>query len=238
MNIVITMGGLGSRFQKAGYSVPKYQIEVKGKTLFEWSMISMDAFKKETFIFLVRKEDNATSFIENECVKIGIRNYKIIELDGLTKGQAETASLAIPYCDENKPIFIYNIDTYVEAGQMTDDTIIGDGFIPCFKADGDHWSFVKLDTNGNATEVREKTRISDNCTIGAYYFRTAKLYQEIYDELYVKSGYLEHGEQYIAPMYNWMIQHGMNVRIQDIDSKYVHVLGTPEEVEIFKKFKN
>jgi len=47
MNIVITMGGLGFRFQKAGYTVPKYQIEVKGKTLFEWSMISMDAFKKE-----------------------------------------------------------------------------------------------------------------------------------------------------------------------------------------------
>lgn len=69
MNIVITMGGLGSRFQKAGYTVPKYQIEVKGKTLFEWSMISMDAFKKETFIFLVRKEDNAISFIENECAK-------------------------------------------------------------------------------------------------------------------------------------------------------------------------
>ncbi|MDU1260191.1 MAG: glycosyltransferase family 2 protein [Veillonella sp.] len=237
MNIVITMGGLGSRFQKAGYTVPKYQIEVKGKTLFAWSMISMDAFKKETFIFLVRKEDNATSFIENECNRIGIPNYKIIELDRLTKGQAETASLAIPYCDKDKPIFIYNIDTYVEAGQMTDDIIIGDGFIPCFKAEGDHWSFVKLDSNGNAIEVREKTRISDYCTIGAYYFRTAQLYQEIYDKLYVKSEYLEHGEQYIAPMYNWMIQHEMNVRIQDIEPKYVHVLGTPEEVEVFKKLK-
>lgn len=156
MNIVITMGGLGSRFQKAGYSVPKYQIEVKGKTLFEWSMISMDAFKKETFIFLVRKEDNAISFIENECAKIGIPNYKIIELDRLTKGQAETANLAIPYCDEFKPIFIYNIDTYVEAGKMNIGKITGDGFIPCFKADGDHWSFVKLDSNGNAIEVREK----------------------------------------------------------------------------------
>lgn len=35
MNVVITMGGLGSRFQKVGYTVPKYQIIVKGKTLFE-----------------------------------------------------------------------------------------------------------------------------------------------------------------------------------------------------------
>ena len=34
MTIVITMAGLGSRFRKAGYTVPKYQIEVNGHTLF------------------------------------------------------------------------------------------------------------------------------------------------------------------------------------------------------------
>lgn len=58
---------------------------------------------------------------------------------------------------------------------MTHDIIIGDGFIPYFKAEGNHWSFVKLDTHGNAIEVREKTRISDYCTIRTYYFRTAQL---------------------------------------------------------------
>ena len=42
IDVVITMGGLGSRFRKAGYTVPKYMIEAKGKTLFEWSMISLD----------------------------------------------------------------------------------------------------------------------------------------------------------------------------------------------------
>ncbi len=234
MNIIITMGGLGSRFQKAGYKVPKYQIVVKNKTLFEWSMLSLSDFLREKFIFLVRKADNSRSFIEAECNKIGIEHFEIVELEYLTRGQAETAKVAIPYCEKSTGIFIYNIDTYVEPFQMSKEKIIGDGFIPCFKASGDHWSFVKLAVNGDAVEVREKTRISDNCSIGAYYFRTAELYEYIYQELYVKEDYLEHGEQYIAPMYNWMIQHNMIVRIQDIDSKYVHVLGTPEEVEIFK----
>ena len=49
--------------------------------------------------------------------------------------------------------------------------ICGDGFIPCFKAEGTHWSFVKLNDTGKAVEVREKERISDNCTIGLYYFK-------------------------------------------------------------------
>ena len=38
LDVVITMAGLGSRFRKAGYKVPKYMIEAHGKTLFECFM--------------------------------------------------------------------------------------------------------------------------------------------------------------------------------------------------------
>ena len=38
IDVVITMGGIGSRFRARGYTVPKYMIEAKGKTLFEWAM--------------------------------------------------------------------------------------------------------------------------------------------------------------------------------------------------------
>ena len=38
MIVMITMAGIGSRFRKAGYQVPKYPIVVHGKSLFEWSM--------------------------------------------------------------------------------------------------------------------------------------------------------------------------------------------------------
>ena len=40
VNVIITMGGIGSRFAKVGYNLPKYMIEAKGKTLFEWSLDS------------------------------------------------------------------------------------------------------------------------------------------------------------------------------------------------------
>ena len=45
MTILITMAGLGTRFREAGYTVPKYQIEAKGKTLFAWSMESLAGFQ-------------------------------------------------------------------------------------------------------------------------------------------------------------------------------------------------
>lgn len=232
MNIVITMAGLGLRFRKAGYTVPKYQIEVNGKTLFEWSMSSLEKFFGETFIFLVRKEDNATDFIKTSCDKIGI-DAKIIQLEKLTRGQAETAMFASRCWAEDEPLLIYNIDTYVEPGQLRPELLRGAGFIPCFTAEGTHWSFVKLGADGKAVEVREKQRISNNCSIGAYYFQSAGLYAELYQNFYRDdSGRVE---QYIAPIYNLLIERGAAVYIQEIDAEFIHVLGTPEEVEIFSK---
>ena len=100
---------------------------------------------------------------------------------------------------------------------------------------GDHWSFVKLDDNGNAIEVREKQRISDNCTIGLYYFKSCKLYEKIYLEYYKDDKNLESNEKYIAPLYNYMLEKNMEIYISNIDSDKVHVLGTPEELDYFVK---
>lgn len=237
MTIVITMAGLGSRFRKAGYTVPKYMIEAHGKTLFEWSMESLEGFdlKANTCIFIVRKEDDASGFIKETCGKLGIQDVKVIEIDYLTDGQATTAMLASREWNKEDSLMIYNIDTYVEAGEMNAFQIAGDGFIPCFHAEGDHWSFAKLDESGKVVEVREKTRISDNCTLGAYYFKTCGLYEQLYEEYYSSDEKLEKGEKYVAPLYNYLISKGGDVRISIVDYDKVHVLGTPEELDYFKE---
>lgn len=193
MTVVITMAGLGSRFRKAGYKVPKYQIEAHGRTLFDWSMESLKGFAdpENDYIFVVRKEDDAEEFIRSSCEKIGITNVTVIGIDYLTDGQATTAMLAKDVWDKESALMIYNIDTYVEAYEMKTEQIAGDGFIPCFHAPGDHWSFAKLDANGKVVEVREKERISDNCTLGAYYFKTCALYEQLYNEYYTSEEKLE-----------------------------------------------
>lgn len=235
ITVIITMAGMGSRFRKAGYDCPKYMIEAKGKTLFEWSMDSLIGYNHyvSKYVFVVRKEDKAEKFIREKMHKYGINDVEIVEIDYLTDGQATTCMLAIPYCDLNEAIMVYNIDTYVEPYEMKYEDISGDGNIPCFHAEGDHWSFVKLDQNGKAVEVREKKRISDNCTLGAYYFSSASLYKSLYEEYYKDDSKIEKNEKYIAPLYNFMIEKGMSVTISVIDKKKVHVLGTPEELQEF-----
>lgn len=239
IDVVITMGGLGSRFRKAGYKVPKYMIEAKGKTLFEWSMISLEGYKKDVaqYIFIAMKDEDLdiAGFVRSKCEELGIIDYHLILLDYLTDGQATTATLAEKYWNSEHALLIYNIDTYVEPGQMNSEELRGDGFIPCFKAEGDHWSFVRLDEQGRVVEIKEKQRISDHCTLGAYYFKSCGLYKQLYDEYYREEKNLVKGEKYVAPLYDYLLSKGGEIYISDIAPETVHVLETPEELECFLK---
>ena len=235
MTMIITMAGAGSRFYKAGFHCPKYMIDAKGKSLFEWSMDSLTGSNRyvDKYVFVTQKEHKSADFIKEKCAKYGISNIEVVELDRMTDGQATTCMYAIPYCDPDSAVMVYNIDTYVEPYELKYEDIRGDGHIPCFHAEGSHWSFAKLDEDGNVIEVREKVRISDNCTLGAYYFSAAKLYKELYEEYYADDSRIEKTEKYIAPLYNLMIEKGMPVSISIVDEKKVHVLGTPEELQVF-----
>lgn len=237
MDIVITMGGLGTRFRKAGYSVPKYMIEAKGKTLFEWSLISLKGYEDsvEQYIFIALRDDNVDveHFILKQSEKMDLSKFRVVLLDKLTDGQATTAMLAEQFWNPENSLLIYNIDTYVEPGEMNSLQIKGDGFIPCFQAEGEHWSFVRLDEYGKVVEIKEKKRISNYCTLGAYYFKTCSLYKQLYHEYYRKTQELVNGEKYVAPLYDYLLSKGGEIYISDISPEKVHVLGTPEELQTF-----
>lgn len=235
MNVVITMAGLGSRFRKRGYNVPKYMIEAKDKTLFYWSLLSLESFFSDVnkFIFIVRKEDQASDFIKQECLKLNINRFHIVEIDEVTDGQATTVLFARTVWEEEQSLLIFNIDTHVEPDILVKDTMNDDGWVPCFDAPGESWSFVKIDDTGNAVELREKKKISDNASIGLYWFSSAKLYVSSFNSYYSMPGREEKGEKYIAPIYNQLISEGKRVTISQIPFKKVHILGTPEQLDSF-----
>ena len=152
----------------------------------------------------------------------------------LTLGQAQSAASAVQIIGNEQSVLIFNIDTYIEPPYLSN--IINynsDGDVICFSAPGNHWSFVKTDENNNVIEVKEKERISDNCSVGAYYFKKFGDFLAAYAK-----GEKAKNELYIAPLYNTLIENHLKVSCSKItDSAKVHVLGTPEELELFKKFK-
>ncbi len=236
--LLITMAGRGTRFHKAGYRVPKYRIEVHGHSLFRWSMASLTGFAPiGRAVFVVRREDQASPFIREQCAALGIADPQLLELDGITNGQATSALLALDMCSPDHPVAIFNIDTHVRPGAMRPPDAGVDGHVPCFRAPGTHWSFVRMDAAGrDVVEVREKQRISQLATIGLYWFSSPDTYRSAYARQFggVDTGF-EGGEAYIAPMYNALIAQGGRVTMSELDFTDVVPLGTPAELERFAR---
>jgi dTDP-glucose pyrophosphorylase len=234
LKIVITMAGLGARFKNAGYTVEKHEIMFHGKTLFEWAVGSLSNFREFEFIFVTRDFKGIDKFIEQKSRKIGLTKTQIIKINHVTKGQAETATLAKEFFDSDESILVYNTDTYVDSEKLLPSQIKGNGWIPVFSAGGDKWSFVEADRDGVALRVTEKERISDNCSVGLYYFDSFRKFDDLVASI-GKEGASGRGEWYIAPLYNDFIKQGNKVYIQKIPAPSVMVLGTPEDLENAEK---
>ena len=237
--IAITMTGAGSRFVAAGYPRPKYEIEVGGRALFDWSMMALDAFVRAGWevSFAVRAGQDAPTYLRGRCEALGIVVGGIVEFDALTDGQATTALSLAQAAPPDRQFLVFNIDTFVAPGAMTPDQIdpAASGWVPCFPGPGDGWSFARTDAAGRVVEMREKVRISDDATLGLYWFRSAELFIDTYRRFFADGAGTEHGERYIAPMYNLLLERDELVTISRVAFEDVGMLGTPDQVAAFRE---
>lgn len=234
--LIVTMAGSGKRFRDAGYTVPKYAIKAHGQPLFTWAVSSLRQYLTEGWAvtFVAQEQDGAKAFIDEQCGILGIREHHTVELTMQTDGQATSALFAKQTLAGGKtPIAIYNIDTYVDPNMLSPAAMRGDGWIPCFPGVGDGWSFVRVDEANRALELREKQRISPHATIGFYGFSSFDLYERAYDEFYSKTGFMERGERYVAPLYNQLLSWNMPVYIERLPAEAIYPMGTPAELQEF-----
>jgi dTDP-glucose pyrophosphorylase len=230
MTVLVTMAGLGTRFIREGYMVPKYKVQARGRSLFEWSMLSLREFFQHEFI-LATLEGEDQGWLLTHANKLGIKNCKIISRLALSNGQAETAYDAALNLKSSNPLWIYNIDTFVEGGMKPTDMDGFSGCIPVFKSNDPSMSFVRFNKNNEVDNLAEKKVISDWATVGMYGFESVNTFCEIYEEAYVKGGIdIINGERYIAPIYQIMLQQNLKLCAPKLDIQNVHILGTPLQV--------
>ena len=236
--IVIPMLGRSTRFFNAGYNKPKYELPLAGGTVFSESVCSFKSqFKSQSFLFVVRSDFNAIDFVGKEVQRLGIKDYRIVEIDKETDGQAESVILGIKDYDEQQSILIFNIDTIRHNFGWPSDELFADGFIEVFKADGDGWSFIQAKDDRAVLFTTEKRRISDLCSNGIYGFLRIKDFRDAYSQ-FTLNPLNEGKEAYIAPLYNYLIENGRVVNYRLIDSKMVDHCGIPDDYELlFRKMK-
>ncbi|MDR3387943.1 MAG: hypothetical protein P4L92_12910 [Rudaea sp.] len=237
--MAITMAGFGRRFAEAGHTRPKYELTALDRPLFDWSMAGIRGFLDAGWglRLAARSGEGARAFISARAVAMSLQVDAILELDRPTDGQATTALFLARTAPPDLPFAVFNIDTFVAPGALVPDQIPGDcdGWVPCFEAPGNGWSFARVDDKDRILELREKQRISPHATIGFYWFRSAALYCELYDRFFADAGGMEKGERYIAPMYNSLIAAGSKVAMARVPFDSVGALGTPDQVDAFQR---
>ena len=238
---VIPMAGLSSRFFKAGYSVPKYQLNINSSSMFLWSIESFKKyFSSDRFLFICRNVYETPVFIENEINKISLQSYDITVLEKETLGQADTVYQGLTkmnLLNSDDDVYIFNIDSRIEFFEKPDYAENGevDGYLEVFKSDGEHWSFVEPGKNCSVIRTTEKERISDLCSDGLYYFKRISDFTRVFERAR-SAGQFSHNELYIAPMYNSLIENKMNIKYHLIPRSKVIICGTPDEYsEILKQ---
>lgn len=236
LNILIPMAGAGSRFSDAGYIFPKPLIEVHGKPMIQVVVenLNIDA----NYIFLVQKE-HYDKYNLKTLLNLITPNCKIVLVDKLTEGAACTTLLAKEHINNDAPLLIANSDQFLEWNSgafmysMMGDQI--DGGIVTFKATHPKWSFAQINNLDLITRVAEKDPISDNATVGVYFWKQGSDYVK-YAEQMIAKNIRTNNEFYVCPVTNEAIQDNKKIKNYHIDKMYG--IGTPLDLEYFTKNYN
>jgi len=231
MNVLIPMAGAGSRFAEAGYTFPKPLIEVGNKPMIQVVVdnLNIDAHH----IFIVQAEHYEKYNLET-VLNLIKPNCTIVQVNGVTEGAACTTMLAKEYIDNENPLVIANSDQFVEWNSNEvlyafSTEGVGGGILT-FESTHPKWSYARTDDNGWVTEVAEKEPISNNATVGIYYYARGCDYVNSVNDMIAKD-IRTNNEFYVCPAYNEFIESGGKVRIKNIDRMWG--LGTPEDLNNF-----
>jgi beta-phosphoglucomutase-like phosphatase (HAD superfamily)/dTDP-glucose pyrophosphorylase len=231
LNVLIPMAGAGSRFSAAGYTFPKPLIEVRGKPMIQVVVENLNI--EANYIFLVQK-DHYETYNLKYLLNLIAPGCKIVQVDGLTEGAACTTLLAKEYIDNDAPLVMANSDQFVEWNSnecmyaFSADSI--DGGILTFKATHPKWSYAKLNDDGFVSEVAEKKVISDEATVGIYYWRHGSDYVK-YAEQMIAKNIRTNNEFYVCPVFNEAVGDGKKIRVKNIEKMWG--IGTPEDLNYF-----
>ena len=231
MNVLIPMAGAGSRFASAGYTFPKPLIEVNGKPMIQVVIENLNI--EANYTFVVRKEHYEKYSLQYLLTLIA-PNCNIIQVDSLTEGSACTTLLAKEFINNDYPLLLANSDQFMQWNSneslyaFNADGI--DAGILTFKATHPKWSYAKIGEDGFVSEVAEKKPISDNATVGVYYWNKGSDYVK-YAEQMIEKNIRTNNEFYICPVFNEAIADGKKIRIKEIERMWG--IGTPEDLNYF-----
>jgi len=241
IEILIPMAGLGQRFSAVGYTKPKPLIDVFDKPMIQWVVENIKPKNRKSHFTFVCNRKHVAEYGLDKYLRQIAPGCSIVAVPGVTEGAACTILLAKNQINSERKLLIANSDQWIEGDvdKFIDEAVQNnhDGHIMTFRANEKKWSYAKTDETGRVVRVAEKDPISDNATVGIYYFKHGMDFVQGAEEM-IRKDIRTNGEFYVCPVYNQLLEKDKRVHIHEIDRQTMHGLGTPEDLSAFINWKN
>lgn len=240
MNVIIPIGGIGSRFSQDNYTFPKPLINIDGNPMLFWVIDNLNIQNDDT-IFIAINEEIKTDFALEHRLKTEypFLNIKLVNILYKTRGALETLLIVLQTMTDDELIrktisldcdTIYFEDILSMFNNQTDYT----GVVFYFDAVGlpTIFSYIDIDHNNIVTNIKEKELVSDhtfNANTGAYGFKSGELLKEVCIKLLEKTEILK--EYYTSYALKYLLP---NV-VKAINVNDFKCVGTPIQLNTFLK---
>ena len=234
LNLVMPMGGGGTRFGVAGYAVPKPLIEIYGKPFFYWATQSVVKYVGVQSLTFVVLQEHIDGFQIDKRIAAYYPDARIVVIPKVlpgavmtclagVEGQAIEGSVLFNDCDH---LFVCRA-FYDYCAKGEPDAM--DGALLTFRSSDARYSYAQCDADGNVIKTVEKKAVSEDAICGAYYFRDKEIFRQAAQAYLQECGYTEF---FVSGVYNVLAGLRAKIRLFSVDS---HVsFGTPEEYEAAK----
>ncbi|MBO4375384.1 MAG: glycosyltransferase family 2 protein [Lachnospiraceae bacterium] len=229
-NLIMPMGGAGTRFLNNGFECPKPLIDLCGKPFFKWACDSVyENVELETLTFVVLKEHIERFGIDEKICSYYPKAH-IEVLPHVLNGAVLTAIEGAKSIKNDLPVIFCDCDLAFKSGELyglyNAPSFEADGSLLTFTSDLDRYSYVETDADGFALRTAEKKVISSHAITGAYGYRNAKLFMDA-AKIYMDE--CEYSEYFMSGIYNILIREGRRIRVLSVDDTLN--FGTPDEYE-------
>ena len=206
-----------------------------------WVLDNVDSnFIDPTFILLILKEQQDANDLISQLTPLKAKMEFVI-VDEVTEGAACTALLAKDLINVDIPLFIANSDQFVEwdVDSFWQDRIKAnqggiDGDVLCFhvpmEKNDTKWSYAAVSDEGYIIDLKEKVVISENATVGLYYWARGRDFVESAEAM-IEANDRVKGEFYVAPAYIYGIRRGRKYTVSFCEA--MHGLGVPHDFTRF-----
>jgi NDP-sugar pyrophosphorylase family protein len=238
LQVLMPMGGLGTRFRKVGVLTPKPLIEVDGLPMFQRALRSLGPWTGDKTVTVVVRADNDREHGLTQRVLAAEPSASIVLLDHDTRGAVETCLEARDHLDPDQPLVIMDCDIafdspeYFRVLQAAVEQRDVDGLLLSFHSTEPRYSFAEVGPDGRVVRTAEKQAISSDALMGVYSFTSARVFLEAAERLVERQIDAAMPEYYVSLVFNELIDAGRPVGLVRGD---FYCFGTPEELARYEE---